>query len=87
MPVGSFAPNVWGLYDMHGNVYEWCRDWHDIYSNCGQPNPVGPAKGSHRVLRGGSWINHAQHCRSANRFFRHPARSSFCIGFRLVSSE
>ena len=89
-PVGSYPPNAWGLCDMHGNVYDWCQDWYDgkYYEVCKKQgvveNPAGPETGSDRVLRGGSWFNGAQHCRSALRAHFSPAYRYYGIGFRLV---
>jgi formylglycine-generating enzyme required for sulfatase activity len=82
--VGSYAPNAWGLYDMHGNVGEWCLDWFGLYPGGRVTDPQGPASGSLRVLRGGGWRCQGWACRSA-------IRCSFCpddrfefLGFRSV---
>ncbi len=83
-PVGQFKPNALGLFDMSGNVWEWCYDWKGTYTADAQTNPVGAAAGSSRVLRGGSWVNTASNCRAAIRINDAPVvRSNFC-GFRLV---
>ena len=87
--VGSYLPNAWGLYDMHGNVYEWCLDWYQArssFTSASVTDPVGPASGSYRVLRGGSWYNYARICRSANRGNYGPSNGNDYDGFRLCCS-
>jgi len=84
MPVGSFKPNAWGLYDMHGNVWEWCQDWYGQYSTNDAVDPRGSNLGSVHVLRGGSWCyGGARDCRSACRYVSNPGSSWIDFGFRL----
>jgi formylglycine-generating enzyme required for sulfatase activity len=92
--VGSYKPNAWGLYDMHGNVAEWCSDYYDpnYYKNSPRADPKGPAKGVlptdykdfYRVIRGGCWLDEARGCRSAYRYRAMPHDAYQLIGFRVV---
>jgi formylglycine-generating enzyme required for sulfatase activity len=83
--VGSLASNAFGLYDMHGNVWEWCGDWDGEYVNGAQRDPTGAGEGRARVLRGGSWLIRPWSCRSANRVSGTPDYRTFdYIGFRVV---
>jgi formylglycine-generating enzyme required for sulfatase activity len=92
--VGSYPPNAYGLYDMHGNVFQWCSDWYDkdYYRKSPKEDPKGPANGVvdtgyknfYRVIRGGSWLDEGRACRAAYRFRAMPSDAYMIVGFRVV---
>ena len=84
--VGEKLPNAWGLYDIHGNVWEWCQDWYSKITKASVKDPTGPAKGTSRVIRGGSWNSPARFLRSACRLRTGPGSRDSDLGFRLLSS-
>ena len=86
-PVGQKKPNAWGLYDMHGNVVEWCRDWHGKYTAEAQTDPTGPESGQSRIQRGGCWQRGAGYCGCPHRNFHVPDwRDNFC-GLRVCLND
>ena len=87
LPVGSYPANPWGLYDMHGNVWEWVEDWYAPYPTEKQINPKGPPVGTLKVIRGGSWYFSADNSQSYIRWTHEPGLWGFSIGFRIVCEK
>ena len=84
-PAATKKANAWGLYDMHGNVWEWCADWRGDYPTGSVTDPAGPNNGSDRVTRGGCWINDGSYCRSACRLWITPDVRISYFGFRVAA--
>ena len=85
-PVGQKHANPWGLYDIHGNVWEWCSDWFGEYPATEISDPLGPKQGKFKVFRGGSWNHAIELARSRNRFMMAPTNGIYFVGFRLALS-
>jgi len=86
-PVGSYPANQWGLYDMHGNAWEWVSDWYAPYAADPVINPTGPDTGKEKIIRGGSWYFGAAYAKSSSRRIHEPQLWGFSIGFRLVCEK
>ncbi|MBP5285336.1 MAG: formylglycine-generating enzyme family protein [Kiritimatiellae bacterium] len=85
--VGRNRPNAWGLYDMHGNVLEWCKDWFAPLSGAAAVDPEGPPSGSFKAIRGGCWFSYGSDCRCSYRLRREPSLRNCIFGFRLACSD
>ena len=83
-PVGEKKANPWGLFDVHGNVWQWCEDRLGEYPKAAVTDPLGPERGSFRIIRGGCWLRPPRYCRSANRHQAGPAHGRSFLGFRLA---
>ena len=83
-PVGSKSPNAWGLYDTHGNVWEWCSDWFEPYPAAPLTDPVGPAASKYKLFKGGGWNQDADYARASSRFMMSPSSGIHFVGFRLA---
>lgn len=86
-PVGTYDANTYGLYDMHGNIMEWCLDWYGTYLTIEQTNPLGAETGTQRVVRGGSWLVNPGCCRSAFRIYYTPRTCNNVVGFRVAFAQ
>ena len=85
--VGSYRANAWGIYDVHGNVEEWCLDWYGEYPASSATDPIGPLTGEKRVVRGGSWLDPGLYMRSASRSYAEPQSGTHSVGFRLCLTK